>query len=36
MGSLFDTITGVYGVFTRHETHDVYVQVFAHGCEGYS
>ena len=32
----FDGITGVFGVFTRLATHDVYVQVFAHSCDGYS
>ena len=33
---LFDRITGVFSVLTRLETHDVYVQLFAHGCDGYS
>ena len=33
---LFDGITGVFGVFTRLATHDVYVQLFAHSCDDYS
>jgi hypothetical protein len=33
---LFDGITGVFGVFTRLATHDVYVQLFTHSCDDYS
>ena len=33
---LFNGITGVFGVLTRLETHDVYVPLFAHSCDAYT